>query len=75
MSTADRWFIQYYHGSEARPFAVGAKFTMLMVLAVDTFRKAWWPIAMDAMHSSDGPEIFRVISRLYMGLALLLLLS
>ena len=81
MSTADRWFIQYYHGSEALGlFAVGAKFTMLMVLAVDTFRKAWWPIAMDAMHSSDGPEIFRVISRLYMGLgtsavALLTLIS
>ena len=47
MSTADRWFIQYYHGLKLGLFAVGAKFTMLMVLAVDTC-KAWWPIAMDA---------------------------
>lgn len=69
MSTADRWFVQYYHGPEALGlFAVGAKFSMLMALAVDTFRKAWWPIAMDAMHSTDGPETFRMIAGLYMGL-------
>lgn len=70
MSTADRWFVQYYHGSEALGlFAVGAKFALLLTLAVETFRQAWWPIAMDAMHSDDGPETFRVIARLYMGLA------
>lgn len=69
MDTADRWFVQYYHGPVALGlFAVGAKFSMLMALAVDTFRKAWWPIAMDAMQSKDGPETFRTISRLYIGL-------
>lgn len=70
MSTSDRWFIQYYHGQDALGiFSVGAKFTMLMTFAVETFRKAWWPIAMDAMNNTDGPETFRVIARLYMGLA------
>ena len=70
MSTADRWFVQYYHGEEALGlFAVGAKFSLLLALAVETFRKAWWPIAMDSMHSDDGPETFRMIARLYMGLA------
>lgn len=69
MNTADRWFLQYYHGEEALGiFAVGAKFALLMTLGVETFRKAWWPIAMDAMHKDDGPETFRLISRLYMGL-------
>jgi O-antigen/teichoic acid export membrane protein len=69
MTTADRWFVQYYHGPEAMGiFAVGAKFSMLMVIAVDIFRKAWGPIASDAMHSDDGPETFRMIARLYMGL-------
>lgn len=69
MSTADRWFIQYYHGSEALGiYAVGAKFALIMGLVIQTFRKAWWPIAMDAMHSEDGPETFRMIARLYMGL-------
>lgn len=70
MSTADRWFVQYYHGSEALGlFAVGAKFALLLALAVETFRKAWLPIAMEAMHSDDGPETFRMITRFYLGLA------
>jgi len=68
MGTTDRWFIQYFHGPHMLGlFAVGAKFSMLMLLAVETFRKAWWPIAMDAMHSEDGPETFRKIARLYVG--------
>jgi O-antigen/teichoic acid export membrane protein len=70
MNTADRWFVQYYHGNEALGiFAVGAKFTMLATLAVTVFRQAWWPIAMDSMHSTDGPKTFRMIARMYMGLA------
>ena len=28
---------------------------MLIALSVEIFRKAWWPIAMDAMHGDDGP--------------------
>jgi O-antigen/teichoic acid export membrane protein len=68
MSTADRWFIQHYHGDAAVGiYAVGAKFALAMALVIDTFRKAWWPIAMDAMHSEDGPETFRMIARLFMG--------
>ena len=70
MTTVDRWFVQYYYGEKALGlFSVAAKFSMILYLAVETFRKAWWPIAMDAMHSKDGPETFRIISRLYMGLA------
>lgn len=70
ISTADRWFIQYYHGPESLGvYAIGAKFVILLTLVVETFRKAWWPIAMDSMHSKDGPETFRTIARLYMGLA------
>ena len=34
MTTADRWFVKYYHGSEALGlFAVGAKFTLLLAIA------------------------------------------
>jgi len=69
MSSADRWFVQYYHGEEELGlFAIGAKFSMFMVIAVDVFRKAWWPIAMDSIHSDDGPETIRIISQLYVGL-------
>jgi O-antigen/teichoic acid export membrane protein len=70
MTTADRWFVQYYNGEEALGlFAVAAKFSMILSLAVETFRKAWWPIAMEAMHSKDGRVTFRTFARLYMGLA------
>ena len=69
MSAADRWFVMQYHGEEALGlYSVAAKFTLVMALAVDTFRKAWWPIAMDSMHSDDGPETFRKIARLFVGL-------
>jgi O-antigen/teichoic acid export membrane protein len=68
MSVADRWFIQYFSGAdELGRYAVAAKLGFAMVLAVETFRKAWWPVALDAMHGSDGPETFRLISRLYVG--------
>jgi O-antigen/teichoic acid export membrane protein len=69
MSTSDRWFVQHYHGEAALGvYAVGAKFALIMALAIETFRKAWWPIAMDAMHGDDGPATYRTISRLFMGL-------
>lgn len=68
MNSADRWFIMRYHGEEALGiYAVGAKFALALALVVQTFRMAWWPIALDAMHSSDGPDLFRAVSRLYMG--------
>lgn len=68
MNTSGRWFLQYYHGPDALGiYAVGARFALLLALVVETFRRAWWPIAMDAMQSEDGEETFRMIARLYMG--------
>ncbi len=68
MTTCDRWFVQhYYEVKELGIFAIGAKFSMIMTIAVETFRKAWWPIAMDSMQSDDGPKTFRLIARVYMG--------
>lgn len=68
MSMADRWFIQRFNGAdELGIYSVAAKLGLAMSFAVETFRQAWWPMAMDAMHSDDGPETFRMISRLYMG--------
>ncbi len=69
MNTSDRWFVQYYHGEAALGlYSVGAKFALIMALAIETFRTAWWPIAMDSMHSDDGPETFRMIAQLFLGL-------
>ena len=70
MNTTDRWFVREYCGeAELGVYALGAKMAMLVALAVETFRKAWWPIAMDAMHSQDGPESYRMIARLFSGVA------
>ena len=66
MNTSDRWFIQHYHGEdELGLYAVGAKFAMLSSLAIETFRKAWWPLAMDSMHSENGEKTFILISNWY----------
>jgi O-antigen/teichoic acid export membrane protein len=68
LNTTDRWFIIHYHGQELMGiYSVGAKFALLMYLAVYTFRRAWWPIAMDTLQSKEGPELFRIISRFYLG--------
>lgn len=69
LHTTDRWFIIHYHGQSALGiYAVGAKFVILISFAIDAFRRAWWPIAMDALNRPDGPELFRTVSRLYLGL-------
>ncbi len=68
MNASDRWFVRHFHGEDALGiFSVGAKFALLLAFVIDMFRKAWWPVAMDSMHSDDGPETFRTIARLYMG--------
>jgi len=68
LNTSDRWFVNYFAGPDALGiYAVGAKFAMFVTLAVTTFRQAWWPVAMDAMHSQEGPLLFRTIGRFYLG--------
>ena len=70
MSTADRWFVQYFHGAAALGiFAAGAKLALILSLVIETFRQAWWPFAMDSMHTDSGAETFKIIARLYLGIA------
>jgi O-antigen/teichoic acid export membrane protein len=70
LNTTDRWFIIHYHGQELMGiYSVAAKFAMLIYLAVYTFRRAWWPVALDTMQSQEGPELFRIMSRFYFAFA------
>jgi O-antigen/teichoic acid export membrane protein len=70
LQSADRWFITYFLGADALGlFAVGAKFALLIAVGVTTFRQAWWPIAMDALHAEDGPHFLRTSARYYLGAA------
>lgn len=69
LNSSDRWFIMYYCGQGALGiYAVGAKFVVLFSLAVEAFRQAWGPLAIDALNRSDGHELFRAVARLYLGL-------
>ena len=72
MSSLDRWFIQYYHGSaELGVYAVAAQISLIILLIIETFRKAWWPISMDAMHEGNGVELFRLIARYYVAVVMI----
>ena len=69
LNTADRWFLNHYHDAAAVGlYAVGAKFAMLIAMIITTYRQAWWPIAMDALQTDEGPPLFRTMGRLYLGL-------
>jgi O-antigen/teichoic acid export membrane protein len=69
MNTSDRLFVNHYNGMEALGlYAVGAKIAAIIALVVGTFRMAWWPVAMDAMHGPEGTDLFKSIGRLYLGL-------
>ena len=68
LMTADRWFVNYHHGEEAVGiYAVGVMFALGFGMIVNTFRQAWWPMAMDHLQRPEGPEVFRTIGRLYLG--------
>lgn len=78
MSTSDKWMVKLYHeSSELALYAVAAKFALIFTLIIETFRKAWWPIAMESIHSNEGIKTFRYISIVYtcMGVSCLLLLQ
>jgi O-antigen/teichoic acid export membrane protein len=67
LSSSDRWFITTFRDAEELGlYAVGAKFALMIGLAVQTFRLAWWPAAMEAMQEEAGKELFRTIGRGYM---------
>lgn len=69
MQAGDRWFVMNMLGaSDLGIYAVGAKISMLLAVAVQVFRQAWWPIAMDIIQKPEGPTFIRNISFLYLGL-------
>ena len=66
MQASDRWFVMNLLGSyNLGIYSVGAKIAMMITLAVEVFRKAWWPIAMDIIHKPEGGKFIRSISFWY----------
>ena len=37
---------------------------------MEIFRLAWMPISLDVMHAPEGPDVFRAISRFYVGVGM-----
>lgn len=69
MNSADRWFLQRLAGPETLGiYAVAARVSMIFLVIVMAFRKAWWPIAMHNLHSGGEPALFRLTGRLFLGL-------
>lgn len=67
MHVSDRWFVMNLMSPyDLGLYAIGAKFVLLISLAVEAFRKAWWPLALDATYKKDSPEFFQKISLWYL---------
>ncbi len=76
LNSSDRLFIAHFHGKEELGFyAVGNKLALGLLLFVEPFRKAWWPIAMDALHKTEGPTLIAFISRAYLAVGAALVVS
>ena len=58
MSVSDRWFVQFYHGSEDFGLlAVAAKFSLILALFATTFRHMVAD-CFDLMENDDGQRVF-----------------
>lgn len=76
MTTSDRWFIAYYLDANSLGlYAVAAKFAMLISVAVITFRRAWWPIAMEAIQDETEFPFLRFVANAYLGLAVVAVIA
>ena len=70
LGSADRWALSETRGDhELGIYSIAMRFAMLIALGIDTFRRAWWPVAMEAMHGTDGAVLYRTVARLYVGVA------
>jgi len=68
MNTTDRWFLLHFHGKEALGiYSVGAKLSLGLLIFVEPFRKAWWPIAMNLLQT-DGRSVIARVAQVYIGL-------
>lgn len=50
-------------------YSAGAKFAMMFSMGIEIFRKAWWPLAMDAIHDKKGDNFIKIAADFYMSIA------
>ncbi len=60
MQACDRWMILKMTGQyEVGIYAVGANFSMIILLFVEAFRRTFLPYSMDALHQEEGKRIIQ----------------
>ena len=71
ITSTDRLFINFYYSTNiVGIYAVAAKFALFIGFSMEIFRLAWMPISLDVMHAPEGPDVFRAISRFYVGVGM-----
>jgi O-antigen/teichoic acid export membrane protein len=66
LSSLDKWYIFWtWNASEVGKYAVCAKIVGLLTFIVSTFRQAWWPNAMEAIHQPGGETVLKQFASLY----------
>mgnify|MGYP001191047987 CR=1 FL=1 len=69
MGFIDRLFIAYYHGQDdVGIFSIGSRFSIILLVFIDGFRKAWWPFSMKKLHSKNAETFFRFSALWYFNL-------
>ena len=73
LNASDRWFVNYYGGAdELGLYALAARFAMIVMLAVGSFRSAFRPIANDIIAANDesARTFHRDVAQIYVGLGM-----
>lgn len=69
LESADRWFILRYNGEDVVGlYAVAARFGMAIAMLIRPLRAAWFPVAMEALHSEKGATVYRQSSVVFLGI-------
>ncbi len=67
LANGEKWLISYYLGASALGlYAVAYRLASVISFWMESFRQAFWPLAMEALNREQGPGLFRNIAQLYL---------
>ncbi|GMU57411.1 MAG: hypothetical protein AMXMBFR33_65570 [Candidatus Xenobia bacterium] len=67
LANGEKWLISYFMGASALGlYAVAYRLASVISFWMESFRQAFWPLAMEAINREQGPGLFRNIAQLYL---------
>ncbi|MEW6277579.1 MAG: lipopolysaccharide biosynthesis protein [Candidatus Eremiobacterota bacterium] len=70
LTNSEKWLISWFLGAPALGvYAVAYRLASVVGFWMESFRQAFWPLAMEAINTEQGPGLFRVIAQLYLTLS------